>query len=191
MQKKREKRIGTKYFEKKYSGIRFALPFTIGCITCKEYISKGYKFNAVKEKVVGETYLGVEIYRFHIKCTNCRCEMTLKTDPKNGEYIVEFGCIKVNEIFEKTKKNLEFEKNYKEKEEREDPTKILENQIKEAFQERSGIYQNDDITRAIKISQKTNIDELIEFSKNKEKENELKKEAFKNKMIDFLKNTKK
>lgn len=37
------------------------------CKTCGEYIYKGKKFNARKEDVEGEDYLGIRIYRFYIK----------------------------------------------------------------------------------------------------------------------------
>lgn len=37
------------------------------CTTCGEYIYKGKKFNARKEDVENETYLGIRIYRFYIK----------------------------------------------------------------------------------------------------------------------------
>jgi hypothetical protein len=37
------------------------------CNTCGEYIYKGKKFNARKEDVENESYLGLRIYRFYIK----------------------------------------------------------------------------------------------------------------------------
>lgn len=37
------------------------------CATCGEYIYKGKKFNARKEDVENEDYLGIRIYRFYIK----------------------------------------------------------------------------------------------------------------------------
>ena len=54
--------------------------FTLGhrCKTCGEYIYKGKKFNARKEDVMGEMFLGIQIYRFYIKCTKCLREITFK-----------------------------------------------------------------------------------------------------------------
>lgn len=40
------------------------------CKTCGEYIYKGKKFNARKEDVDNENYLGIRIYRFYIKVSS-------------------------------------------------------------------------------------------------------------------------
>lgn len=48
------------------------------CNTCGEYIYHGRKFNARKETVEGERYLGIPIFRFYIRCTRCLSEITFK-----------------------------------------------------------------------------------------------------------------
>ena len=53
------------------------------CKTCGEYIYKGKKFNARKEDVMGEMFLGIQIYRFYIKCTKCLREITFKVREEN------------------------------------------------------------------------------------------------------------
>jgi hypothetical protein len=44
-----------------------------------------------KETVKEEDYHGIEIYRFYMKCIVCYSEMTMKTDPKNHDYVMEHG----------------------------------------------------------------------------------------------------
>ncbi len=52
------------------------------CNTCGEYIYKGKKFNARKETVDGEDYLGIKIFRFYIKWSVCSLNiMPLLTHP--------------------------------------------------------------------------------------------------------------
>lgn len=52
----------------------------------------GTKFNSRKEDAAGETYLGIQVVRLYIKCTKCSAEISLKTDPKNSDYILEAGA---------------------------------------------------------------------------------------------------
>ncbi|KAJ0260626.1 hypothetical protein HA466_0068040 [Hirschfeldia incana] len=67
--------------------IRFMLPVRARCNNCGNYMSEGTKFNSREEEVTDETYLlGIQIYRFYFKCTNCSAELTIKTDPMNCGY---------------------------------------------------------------------------------------------------------
>ncbi|KAI3848117.1 hypothetical protein MKX03_028956 [Papaver bracteatum] len=69
------------------------LPVSIWCKNCGNHINGGTKFNSRKEGVaVGETDLGIQISRFHFKCTRCEAELVMKSGPKNSDYIFEFGA---------------------------------------------------------------------------------------------------
>ncbi|XP_019099905.1 PREDICTED: coiled-coil domain-containing protein 94 homolog [Camelina sativa] len=85
--------------------IRFMLPLRVRCNTCGNYMSEGTKFNCRQEDVINETYLGIKILSFYIKCTKCLAEVIIKTDPKNSSYTVESGatCL-YNGVEEKEKK---------------------------------------------------------------------------------------
>lgn len=62
------------------------------CTSCGEYIYKGRKFNARKETPEEEKYLGIQIYRFYIRCTRCSAEIIFKTDPRSQDYVCEKGA---------------------------------------------------------------------------------------------------
>lgn len=79
---------------KKVMNVRMMFPFTVCCNTCNEFTYIGTKFNSRVEKVEGEDYLGIVIWRFYAKCPNCRAEMSFKTDPKNADYIMEYGGVR-------------------------------------------------------------------------------------------------
>jgi hypothetical protein len=74
--------------------VRLELPFSMQCTSCFEFLYKGRKYNAKKEVVGGETYLGMKILRFYIRCSRCSSQLTFKTDPKNSSYVCETGVTK-------------------------------------------------------------------------------------------------
>lgn len=96
---------------------RVMLPMTICCSTCHEFIYKGKKFNARKETVKGEDYLGLKIFRFYIKCTKCAASITFKTDPKNSDYTCEIGATRNYEPWNDKDKKREEEEEQKKLEE--------------------------------------------------------------------------
>lgn len=83
--------------------VRLMTPFSMKCDSCGDYISKSRKFNARKE-TTKETYLGMKIVRFHIKCPSCASEILFRTDPKSANYVIEFGA-KKNYDSENTNQN--------------------------------------------------------------------------------------
>lgn len=72
--------------------VRLMAPFSMRCTACGEFIYKGRKFNARKETPEGKRYLGIQIFRFYIRCTRCSAEIVFATDPKNQDYEVERGA---------------------------------------------------------------------------------------------------
>ncbi|KAH9487180.1 protein CWC16 [Psilocybe cubensis] len=106
--------------------VRLMAPFSMRCNTCGEYIYKGKKFNARKETVEGEDYLGIKIFRFYIKCTLCSAEITFKTDPRNTDYTAEHGASRNFEPW-RDEKAEEEDRLAKLEEEENNPMKVLEN----------------------------------------------------------------
>lgn len=86
------KKRGPKPVGPKVQTVRLMAPFSMKCTSCGEYIYKGRKFNARKEIPENEKYLGIQIFRFYIRCTRCSSEITFKTDPKNQDYTCERGA---------------------------------------------------------------------------------------------------
>ncbi|MBN3303166.1 YJU2 factor, partial [Amia calva] len=118
--------------------VRLMAPFNMRCKTCGEYIYKGKKFNARKETVQNEQYMGLPIFRFYIKCTRCLAEITFKargsgsTDPENTDYAMEHGATRnfqAEKLIEEEEKKLQRER---EEEELNNPMKILENRTRDS-----------------------------------------------------------
>lgn len=92
--------------------VRLMSPFSMRCTTCGEYIHKGKKFNARKEDT-GESYLGIKIIRFHIRCPRCSSVIKFKTDPKSSDYTTELGAVR----------------NYEQKKDKEQSEETLEDRL--------------------------------------------------------------
>ncbi|MEQ2167460.1 protein CWC16 [Ilyodon furcidens] len=115
--------------------VRLMAPFNMRCKTCGEYIYKGKKFNARKETVQNEHYMGLPIFRFYIKCTRCLAEITFKTDPENTDYAMEHGATRnfqAEKLMEEEEKRIQQER---EDEELNNPMKVLENRTKDSKME--------------------------------------------------------
>ncbi|POS78959.1 cell cycle control protein cwf16 [Diaporthe helianthi] len=95
------KKKGPKQVGPKVQTVRLMAPFSMKCTSCGEYIYKGRKFNARKETPEDEKYLGIQIFRFYIRCTRCSSEITFKTDPKNQDYTCERGAKRNTEPWRK------------------------------------------------------------------------------------------
>lgn len=115
--------------------VRMMLPMSIRCNTCGNYIYKGTKFNSRKEDVIGETYLGIQIFRFYFKCTKCSAEITMKTDPQNSDYVAESGASRNFEPWRVEDEVADEDKRRRDAEEMGDAMKSLENRTLDSKRE--------------------------------------------------------
>ncbi|KAK8135450.1 hypothetical protein PG984_003390 [Apiospora sp. TS-2023a] len=90
--------------------VRLMAPFSMRCLTCGEYLPKGRKFNARKETNQEEKYLGIQIFRFFIRCTRCSAEITFKTDPRVNDYVCERGAKRNTEPWRPLKEETDEER---------------------------------------------------------------------------------
>ncbi|KAJ8910159.1 hypothetical protein NQ315_005762 [Exocentrus adspersus] len=115
--------------------VRLMAPFNMRCATCGEYIYKGKKFNARKEDVENQDYLGIRIYRFYIKCTRCLQEISFKTDPRNTDYEIEAGATRNFMALKLAEEQAVREEEEAKEEEANNPMKLLENRTKQSKNE--------------------------------------------------------
>jgi len=117
--------------------VRMMLPFSIQCSTCSSFLYRGRKFNSKKEAMKGieGKYLGIQRYRFYIKCTDCARPITFLTDPKNADYEMESGGTRNYEVWHDESKTNAENKTTVEMEEQMDSMKALENRVAESQRE--------------------------------------------------------
>ncbi|KAA3679732.1 coiled-coil domain-containing protein 130, partial [Paragonimus westermani] len=70
--------------------IRFEMPFNCWCLTCKNPIGMGVRYNAQKTKV--GMYHSTPIYKFTMPCHLCAGVIVMQTDPQNFDYIILEGA---------------------------------------------------------------------------------------------------
>ncbi|KAA8524081.1 hypothetical protein F0562_010488 [Nyssa sinensis] len=156
--------------------VRMMLPMSIRCNTCGNYIYKGTKFNSRKEDVIGETYLGIQIFRFYFKCTRCSAELTMKTDPQNSDYVVESGAARNFEPWRAEDEEADKEKQKRESEEMGDAMKSLENRTLDSKREMDILAALDEM-KSMKSRQATvSVDAMLEALQQSAEEKEKKLE---------------
>uniref|UniRef100_A0AAV1TQW0 Splicing factor YJU2 n=1 Tax=Peronospora matthiolae TaxID=2874970 RepID=A0AAV1TQW0_9STRA len=142
--------------------VRMMLPFSIQCGTCGEYMYRGKKFNSRKEEVLEETYHGIRIYRFYIKCITCSSEITFKTDPKRGDYVSEHGCQRNFEPWRETEDEQEAADAQRVEEEKGDAMKALENRTLDSKREMDILDALDEIKAINQRHAKVDTDKLLQ-----------------------------
>ena len=81
-----------KHKKDKQDNVRMMLPMSVRCNTCGNFLYIGTKFNMRKETCLDMDYLGIKIFRFYFKCTCCHSQITMRTDPKQHDYVCEHGA---------------------------------------------------------------------------------------------------
>lgn len=157
--------------------VRLMAPFTMRCLTCGDYVYKGRKFNARKETAIGETYLGIQIYRFYIRCPKCLSEITFKTDPITTDYIAEQGAYRTFQAGRLAEQEEERKQQEKEEEEAGNPMLALENRTKESRREMDVLDALEEIRDMNARHAQVNLLELIEKHADVEKRTKEQEEA--------------
>ncbi|XP_013790866.1 coiled-coil domain-containing protein 94-like [Limulus polyphemus] len=141
--------------------VRLMAPCNMRCTTCGEYIYKGKKFNARKETVENEEYLGIKIFRFYIKCPRCLAEITFKTDPANTDYIVEHGATRNFQALKLAEEQAEREAREEEEDVKNNPMKLLEKRTKASKQEMEVIEALEELKDLNKRQANVNFEKLL------------------------------
>ncbi|KAI3522014.1 hypothetical protein L1887_11491 [Cichorium endivia] len=142
--------------------VRMMLPMSIRCGTCGNYIYKGTKFNSRKEDVIGETYLGIQIFRFYFKCTKCSAEITMKTDPQNSDYVVESGAARNFEPWRAEDEVVDEEQRKRNAEEMGDAMKSLENRTLDSKREMDILSALDEMKSMKSRHASVSVDAMLE-----------------------------
>ncbi|XP_046650323.1 splicing factor YJU2-like isoform X2 [Daphnia pulicaria] len=156
--------------------VRLMAPFNMKCKTCGEYIYKGKKFNARKEDVENENYLGIRIYRFYIKCTRCLSEISFKTDPQSTDYVVEAGATRNFMALKLAEEQAVREMEAEKEEERTNPMKLLENRTKASRGEIEMVETLEELKELNKRKVVVNFDDML-HRYDEERESEAASEA--------------
>lgn len=119
--------------------IRLMSPFPMKCLKCGLYIRKGKKFNANKEVPPNEKYLQIQIYRFYIRCPDCKSEIAFRTDPQNLDYICERGATRSIESWRSATSQTDTQQPYRSESEEQErnltPIQTLEEKARDTQQE--------------------------------------------------------
>lgn len=146
----------------KQDSVRMMLPFSLRCYTCGNYLYIGTKFNMRKE-TCDEDYLGIPIYRFYMKCNYCYSEITMKTDPKNSDYICEHGGARTYEAWKDARAAEHSLKEKREQEEKGNAMKFLENRTRDSKREMEILDALDEMRNMSRQNAKITPEQMLEF----------------------------
>lgn len=157
-----ERLIRNQKLTDKQENVRMMLPFSLKCYTCGYYLYIGTKFNMRKE-TCDEDYLGISIYRFYMKCTYCYSEITIKTDPKNSDYVCEHGGSRNYEAWRDARAAEHTLIEKREEEEKGNAMKFLENRTKDSKREMDILDALDEIKNMSRQNAKVAPEQLFEY----------------------------
>ncbi|CAG9090154.1 unnamed protein product [Plutella xylostella] len=157
--------------------VRLMAPFNMRCATCGEYIYKGKKFNARKEDVENQDYLGIRIYRFYIKCTRCLQEISFKTDPKNTDYEIEAGATRNFMALKLAEEQAKKEEDEQKEEEANNPMKLLEIRTEQSKQEIELLESLEELKELNRRQRSVDYEGLLSQYRPETREDRLKREA--------------
>ena len=167
-----------KEFDKyKQNDVRMMLPFTFKCDHCGNYHYIGTKLNMRKEKVLNVKYMEtINYHRFYFKCLYCDREILMRTDPKNYDYILEYGGTRLYQAW-KDARNSELEMVRIRQTDDLDAINKLVNKAADVKREQIQLEDIDDLTYLSRQAAKVSHEDMMDML-NKEKEDSLKyKEA--------------
>ena len=162
---------------RKICNVRMMLPMTMKCYTCGNYTYIGTKCNMKVEPVQDEDYLGITLYRFYYRCSNCYSQITFKTDPKNNDYTAEIGASRNHEPWKDIMMAEEEYKNNKKLEMKDDQMKNLEYRTYDSKREMDILEATDQVKELNRREAHIDFNYIIKKVResNKEKEKKEKK----------------
>ena len=90
-------------------------------------------------------YLGIQRWRFYIKCTHCSRAITFCTDPQNADYEMESGGTRNYEVYKDKEQQEDEAEKEKEEEEKADHMKALENRVLDSQREMADLDNLEEI----------------------------------------------
>jgi DNA-directed RNA polymerase subunit RPC12/RpoP len=141
--------------------VRMMLSMSIRCNTCGNYTYTGTKINCRKEDVIGETYLGIKIFRFYFKCSRCSAELIMKTNPQNSDYVIESGATRNFEPWRAEEEEIDEIRKKREAEEIGDAMKSLENRTLDSKREMNILAALDEMKSMKSRHATVSVDEML------------------------------
>ncbi len=122
-----------------------------------------------KETCFNEEYLGIPIYRMYMKCLICYREISMKTDPKNHDYTLEHGAVRLYESWKDTRASENLLKKMRKNQEDGNNIKFLEHKTYDSKKEMDRIEAIDQMRNISKKNAKLETQDLLEIINKKEK----------------------